>query len=906
MANLSERQQKRSRASDAAEKPPKPTQERSKRRRTSDVNEAKALKKTKNTTPAQDTPTKDTPSLELEKQKSTTPWSFSRPVGGRYSHVNPVMTKDEAYLFIGLDTAVQVFATSTSRLVRTLQMETGQRVIGYKICPVDQDILYIFTSGFVTKWNWDSGKRLARWGTDSQGIAVDVATVSVEGVDQPAAFFIGGNKDGKREILVNALGDKKSTSIVTLRTSEQINAIQVAYGGRVVVACDGPHVFLGTTAKVNLEKPESTQYTWREATLPVSATCFHLQEASTQRGQSSEVKGLKGSETIDIALGESNGSILIHQDILNTLFGKNSEKKSSPRRLHWHRGSVNTVKWSKDGNYVLSGGNESVLVLWQLDTGRKQFLPHLSSPILNVVISPEGNSYVVQLADNSVMVMSARELQPSATITGLQLNYETGHGKDSGSKKSVDAVAALHPQRPEHLLIAVPATHQPSQRGSQRSNTSVLQTFDIRSNGHISRQALARTNATTVNVGPEGTPITSPDILNMDILDNGKWLATVDSWTPPTQDMKALAGVGANKESGSVRPEIFLKFWKWSASSNVWELVTRVDGPHFNDNRHAKVLGLTARPQSSEFATIGADGFLRFWCPTTRYRSGLKKDPSEQHQDTWKSRNAVDLTGFLGKSAPPLSQACISFSEDGSTLAVCLPSSTANNGLVLLIDVHNCTVHYRRNDVFHGNPHSAKFLGRCLIIASTKSVTVWDIVDDVVKPVQLLESSSTNSSSPPLVAVNPRTQTFAVASSNFELSARKRRRNAQFHVRIYGIASLDLVFQETLGSCPLVLLSDIYSGDYIVLDATSSVQRLGCLDKASQKNVQPQEVTTHLNSGLASIFSRGPEKAPVQAIEDGNHSQDRALASVFGDTPSFSLPSLGVLFKNVVQSLRSS
>lgn len=94
--NMSAQQQKRSRASDATDKPPRPTQERVKRRRTSDADEAKALKKTKNTSPAPEPSTGDTPSLEVEKQKSTAPWSFSRPVGGRYSNVNPVMTQDEA------------------------------------------------------------------------------------------------------------------------------------------------------------------------------------------------------------------------------------------------------------------------------------------------------------------------------------------------------------------------------------------------------------------------------------------------------------------------------------------------------------------------------------------------------------------------------------------------------------------------------------------------------------------------------------------------------------------------------------------------------------------------------------------------------------------------------------------
>ncbi|KAJ5810533.1 uncharacterized protein N7503_002751 [Penicillium pulvis] len=901
---MSARHQKRSRASDAADKPSQPIEER-KRRRTSDVNNSQSQKKTKGPSPAQEAPVGDASSLAVEKHKSSAPWSFSRPVGGRYRNVNTVMTLDEAHLFIGLDTAVQVFATSTSRLVRTLQMEAGQNVIGYKICPVEQEILYIFTSNFVTKWHWDSGKRLAKWGTGSRAVAVDVP--QVENQNQLAAYSIGIQKDGKRQILINALTDKKSPSIVALTTEEQINNIQVICGGRVIIACDGPHIFMGTTTTLDLENPETVQYNWREATLPSSATCFHLRQSLSAKSKGTESKSAKGSEAVDLVVGEATGSILVYQDVFNTLFGRNAEKKSSPQRLHWHRGSVNTVKWSRDGNYILSGGNESVIVLWQLDSGRKQFLPHLSSPILNITVSPQGTSYVVHLADNSVMVLSARELLPTATVTGLQLSSEGGNTKDSASKKPLNAVAALHPQHPEQLLVAVPASHQTTQK-AQRSNAAMLQTFDIRSNSHISRQALARTNATTLNVGPEGSTIATPDIRNMDILHDGKWMATVDSWTPHPRDVEALAGAASRRDNVLSRPEIFLKFWKWSASSSMWELVSRIDGPHFNDNHHAEVLSLVARPQSHEFATLGADSVLRFWCPTARHRSGLKTD-SEKQLDTWKCRNTVDLSGRLSDAGASLKQACMSFSEDGSVLAVCLPSeSGANDGLVLLIDVNNCTVHYRRTGVFLGTPYSAKFLGRHLVVASAGSVAVWDTVDDIVKPAQLPEASNAaNAASQPLVAVNPRTQTFAIASHELENSStQKKRRQSRFQIRIYDISSLDIVFQETLGSCPLALLADVYSGDYIIVDAGSSVQRVGCLDKASQKTVQPIEVTSQLTSGLATIFSQGPERAPLAIEGDGSASQNKGLASVFGDTPSFSLPSLGVLFRNVVQTLGSS
>ena len=234
--------------------------------------------------------------------------------------------------------AVQVFATSTSRLLRTLQMESGQKVVGYKICPVNPEVLYIFTPKLVTKWNWDSGKRLARWETDATVTAVDVPVVENE--QQLASYSILTQKDGKKQISINPLADKKAPGIVALQTNEQINAVQVAYGGRVIFASGGNRIFLGTAAKFDIGNPESVSFKWREAALPVSATCFHLRESTATSSKSADV--------IDLVVGEKGGSILIYHDLSNTLFGRSAEK-SPPRKLHWHRSSVNTVRWSKDG-----------------------------------------------------------------------------------------------------------------------------------------------------------------------------------------------------------------------------------------------------------------------------------------------------------------------------------------------------------------------------------------------------------------------------------------------------------------------------------------------------------------------------------------------------------------------------
>lgn len=550
------------------------------------------------------------------------------------------------------------------------------------------------------------------------------------------------------------------------------------------------------------------------------------------------------------------------------------------------------------------------MVLWQLDTGRKQFLPHLSSPICAIVISPAGDSYAVKLADNCVVVLSARELQPYATITGLQLSPKMARSKHKPSQ-DVTTTAVLHPKYPSQLLVAVPASRHGAQDSVCPSNP-VLQTFDIYANSHISRQALSRTNTTVLKISPEGSEISTPDIKYLDVSQDGKWMSTFDSWTPHPQDVKGLGLNDTGDSAMTSYQETYLKFWKWNGSSGIWELVTRIDNPHASIDGVASVLGLASRPRSNDFVTIGADAKLRMWYPNIRPRSGLKAgSDATQQLEAWKCRSIIDLKGDLTHGSSNLTSACLDFSEDGSVLAVCLPSgSSANSGAVVLIDAQECAIRYSRIGAYCGNPCAVKFLGRHLVIASNRSISVWDTVDDLVRVLEPSLDGFSGGKSQKLLAINSRTRTFAVTAKNPQNSSKKSRA-LQVQVQVYDIETLAPVFSCTLGKPPVALLSDSNSGDYIVIDSAAGVQRVGCFDKPLQPAARSHElsaVPTQLNSGLMDLF--GDQGSGVQARSlphalDKDETPERSggVSDIFSEVPSFVLPPVSVLFRNVVQSL---
>ena len=120
----------------------------------------------------------------------------------------------------------------------------------------------------------------------------------------------------------------------------------------------------------------------------------------------------------------------------------------------------------KSGNYIISGGTETVLVLWQLDTGKQQFLPHLSATIQNVVVSPTGTSYAVQLSDNSTMVLSTAELKPTANVAGIQASVVQSRPQMESLVRRVKepswqtpvlqrTPAAVNLSEPSRLILAV-------------------------------------------------------------------------------------------------------------------------------------------------------------------------------------------------------------------------------------------------------------------------------------------------------------------------------------------------------------------------------------------------------------------------------------------------------------------
>ena len=550
------------------------------------------------------------------------------------------------------------------------------------------------------------------------------------------------------------------------------------------------------------------------------------------------------------------------------------------------------------GNYLISGGLETVLVLWQLETGKKQVLPHLSTSIESIVVSPSGSSYSVRLADNSNMILSTSELQPTFNVSGIQVPAVRKTGMslpfiptvDAPSQESIPKVklrcpAILNPVLTGRLLAAVPSSTTSRFNSGARNASCYLQTFDIGSAQQTSRQSLTRTNATTLNMGPESNIIEEPNVLYMQISHDGQWLATIDEWLPPIRDISLMAFDNDKEaEEQSRRRETYLKFWRWNDTLNSWELLSRIDDPHSSPSNTKydanMVLALGSDPSSVGFATMGNDSVVKFWKPSVRRRYGKEvRDEQGRALSNWSCHYVASLSSssIAAGNAPKGAQ--LAYSRDGSVLAagycLSLPS------VIHLIDSSNGVTRRTLIGLHKGPLLGMGILNRFLIILSHE-LRVWDMVTEQHSFGFTLQSSALtipNLAACTHLAIESYEETFAVSLP--EISERSRFGKQKSQIIIFSPKSPAPLFSTSIASITTALLPATGRKGYYVLDSAAEIRILAPVlhvSNATQEELRPRKIRESEGpKGLENIYGNGNSASMFKADdEQQGEQQDKA------------------------------
>jgi NET1-associated nuclear protein 1 (U3 small nucleolar RNA-associated protein 17) len=625
-----------------------------------------------------------------------------------------------------------VYSAASSLLVRRL--ESKVLIVQAQLSKVDSEIVYIATQdSCIETWNWTSGQKLASL---PLGSAIYWFEVMAKDDETEQVFLVLENSnEADRQFSIACFDvptheEHFAPDVKHLFSDPKpLQFLSVVGERRTIFAASATRVFVGVS------DGKGSAYKW-------NTFLFRDQPSSLDV----RVEERKGRKIYRLAIGSREGPIILYDDILG-LLGQDGELTGS--KLHWHREVVRSVKWSRDGNYLISGGNETTLCLWQLETGRKQFLPHLGAAIQGITVSPSGTSYGLRLSDNSVMVLSTSELSPTTMIAGLQsrLFHEFpsvySHAASLASRYSLATPAVEHKLSPGRLLVAVPASqNDDGVKFYKPPPLPFLQTYDISLNRHISRLALARNNVTNVkSVG--GAKMQDANVTLMKISCDGHWLATVEQWTPPSSDVEYLVHDHFSKaDEQKKRREVFLKFWSWVATEDSWRLECRIDAPHQSDavESENQTLDLASDPARLGFATIGEDGIVRVWRPKTRLpdgrvlhgarAGGLTTWACAQMLDLGRT-SAPDIVSDHASIGPAAERARLAFSQDGSVLAAAQDGGEAGTGAGLVHFVAARTGEARGAQAlaYTGALAGMLFVGaRRLAVLSDRALHVWDAV----------------------------------------------------------------------------------------------------------------------------------------------------------------------------------
>ncbi|WZH40277.1 Small nucleolar ribonucleoprotein [Fusarium acuminatum] len=858
--------------------------------------------------------------IEIVRQFDDTEagWRVSKPMGGRMLDIDPVLTADEQYLIMAYNTSIQVYSAADSLLVRRIPITSAEssdektsapaNIVAMRQSKQNPDIVWVATSdGRVYQVKWTTPKAPEFFRTQSNTAnAMALVTKKVSGQEREIIFVAESDKPGRIEVV-----------------AYQATTTESEHKDGHVVGAINDRLFFGVPSQQKFDNLAALDYEIYTFDIPdlVSSLDLRVYPRPATSGKKSRQEA---SPVLDIIVGGARGSIFFYHDALarsQALAKSGSEKEPiQAQNFHWHRRAVHALKWSRDGNYMISGGSENALVLWQMDTGRKDFLPHLSGSVENITVSSNGSAYVVHLDDNSVMIISTAEMKPTAYIAGIQsaaVNVTTP--KDLLVQRTWTTPATV--QRPIPAVIS-PTDHSRLHvcvgNGRQATmaggfSAPLLQTFDLETFRSVSKQALARTQPTDVNITNKGHPIEEPLITHVAFSADGEWLASVDTWEPSPRDVdSAISDV--KDQFIQERREVYLKFWDAQQGEEQIALVSRINAPHAT-TRNEAVLDLASNPVSTCFATIGTDGTVRMWRPKTRSQNGVVvKGPNGREVFTWSCSQVIavgdgvpqdGVVDIPESSASQESQGSIAFSEDGSTLFVAF--GTAGSGAIYVIDAASGEVVKTLEGQWKGQLRSIRALSPFVIILSDE-LRVYDVVSDELRYGVVIPKSKSNALLQ--LAVDHTSGHFALALPANEGSL----------LAVFEPEDIEPLLVRSTPQRVVSLVSSPGTSGFIALDDAAQVWVVAeGSDSSSLATVQPLEDLRleginvdgsevgliDEDEDMASDGEEGEDSAEPEDVEmedDDSHPsviQQQHLADIFDAAPAFAAPPIEDMFYKV-------
>lgn len=207
----------------------------------------------------------------------------------------------------------------------------------------------------------------------------------------------------------------RSGSVLTRKPKELLRIGKTREAAGLQISPDGKWLVVISNRKVHVARMDQIRDGFTKYVSDQRLTClaFHPTESY-------------------FATGDAEGKIRLWYCLDNAFMaqqaetrGDGTEKRAPTSTMHWHAHAVGSIAFSPNGAYLLSGGEEAVLVLWQLASGQKEFVPRLGAPIASVAVANgldgREQEYAVGLMDGSMVFVGAMNLKPLRTFSRVKI-----------------------------------------------------------------------------------------------------------------------------------------------------------------------------------------------------------------------------------------------------------------------------------------------------------------------------------------------------------------------------------------------------------------------------------------------------------------------------------------------------
>ncbi|CAH2355733.1 NET1-associated nuclear protein 1 [[Candida] railenensis] len=746
-------------------------------------------------------------------KSSSEDWSKKMASGGKplwMSSPSGSTTKfstDGKYAIVLMTYEIRVYFIGTRQCIRTISLDLHGVIDSY-LDPQDPNQLILFKNdGEIITVNWKD--KISQPIVSTQSVApttgTSISILSIVSVHRDFLYLITGKNTSASSNSSNSPSASISAHtrhiIKVNRASQEIyEVLEVANVTKYAISLNKKKVcFVTSNHECVLVDMASVLYASEVEAEEVGAG--NVSKEVIPFAYRSPITSLAVSNESVVAIGTMAGAIQI-------LYGGITENKSQ-RLLKWHIDHVRSLQFTPDGSYLLSGGLEKVLVFWQLDTDKTQFLPRLNGTIEKISIDinkPDFYSLLLKIpitrgSDKDENDSNKNNSNANGSINNGTFNNTNNEEDDEEASYEVLVVSAVdlvsrlsvHGIRPKFANSNIKSTLAKTKKRFSKLNNdydvsklkhdyssifevhpktqqlyfprgATIQGYDLIRNEQSFIQNAAPL-LTTGKVRSESKLI-DPEISSLSFSYDGQWMCTFD--TISTSEVDNLISKNDSQYA--------LKFWKFIDTSNTstntptsagsasstghWELSTKIIDPHGPSN---PILSITAAPSNYHnglaFLTADNKGGLRIWrprIPKEIYQNMKSANNSKLQQTAWTLRKSKPSGALVSNAV----STC--WSEDGSIIILGHECSITAFNTHTLEEI----TQFQIPAMSGSRIRSLSILGNYLIVLSKTRITSFDLLSGTFTP--LCAKVNTTLGAKNLIAIDKINELVCLAVNSYK------------------------------------------------------------------------------------------------------------------------------------------